>query len=87
MVFALAKNGPFARRWKHGKIAPAEVPALARMLEEEGAYAYTLETAGRLTEQALGSLRQAVAQSQTACPNDASLALEELTRTLLNRKS
>ena len=51
------------------------------MLEEEGAHAYTLETAERLTAKALSDLQQA------ACGNDAADALFELTQSLLKRKN
>jgi len=87
VLHALASGGPFARRWMQGKITPDEVPALARMLEEEGAYAYTLETAGRLTDQAMNALQRAVAHSRSACASEASRVLEELTRALLKRKN
>ncbi len=86
VLYALSKEGPFARRWLQGKITPDEVPVLASMLEEEGAYAYSLETAGRLTVQAERALQEAVALSRTACPSDASRALEALTGALLKRK-
>ncbi len=86
VLHALAKDGPFARRWLQGKITPEEVPTLARMLEEEGAYAYTLEAAERLTAQAERALQEAVVRSRTACAGDASRALEELTGALLKRK-
>ena len=81
VLYGLSKNGAFARRWMAGKIAPEEVPAVAQLLREEGAHAYTRETAGRLTEQSLDALRQAV------CPGSASQALEELTHLLLERNN
>ncbi len=87
VVYALARQGAFARRWEQGIITAEEVPHLAQMLEQEGAYAYTLETAERLTAQAMTALEKAVAHSQTACASDASRALEELTHMLLKRKN
>lgn len=87
VLYALSQNGPFARRWNQGQIASTEVPALARMMEEEGAYAYTLETAERLTAQAMDALQQAVALSRSACASDASRALEDLSHALLKRKN
>ena len=87
VVYALARQGAFARRWEQGIITAEEVPHLAQMLEQEGAYAYTLETAERLTAQAMTALEKAVAHSQAACASDASRALEELTHMLLKRKN
>jgi geranylgeranyl diphosphate synthase, type I len=81
VLYALSQNGTFARRWKEGKISPDEVPGLAKLLQEEGAETYTLETAERLTAQALHALERA------ACENDASKALQELTHLLLKRKN
>lgn len=85
VISALEKNGSFARRWSKGSILPAEVAALARMLEEEGAHQITLDTADRLTGQALRALCQAVGEDKCA-ENPAYLALQELTRSLLSRK-
>jgi geranylgeranyl diphosphate synthase, type I len=81
ILYALTQNGAFTRRWKQGTISPEEVPALASLLEEEGAYAYTLETAEHLTSKALDSLKQA------ACDNQAAEALKDLTHLLLKRKN
>ncbi len=86
VLHALAQDGPFARRWMQGKITAEEAPDLARMLDEEGASAYTLETAGRLTGQAVDALQTAVQHSRLGCASDASRALEALTDQLLNRK-
>jgi geranylgeranyl diphosphate synthase, type I len=81
VLYALSLDGPFSRRWKEGSITAQEVPALARMLQDEGAEAYTLETAERLTDQALSALQRA------ACDNEASQSLHDLTLSLLKRKS
>ncbi len=86
VVYALAKNGNFSRRWRQGNITTDEVLDLAHMLEQEGAYTYTLEAAERLTAQAMAALQKAVASSLTASAGDASRALEELSHVLLKRK-
>lgn len=81
VLFAIAQKGPFARRWTQGDILPEEVPHLADMLRAEGAYTYTLETAERLTDQALEALnRAAVAQPDLQ-------SIHELTHNLLRRKN
>lgn len=81
VLYAIGRGGRFARRWAQGPILPDEVPDLARLLEEEGAYSYTLETAQRLTDKAHLALQQA------ACENAAGEALVELTHMLLRRKN
>lgn len=82
VVYALTKTGPFAQRWARGPILANEVAEVVGMLEAEGAETHTLETASRLTNQAMQALCQAVGERG----NDASLALEALTRALLERK-
>jgi geranylgeranyl diphosphate synthase type I len=86
VLYGLAKNGPFAVRWMQGSIQPEEVAKIARMLEDEGAYAATLETAARLTEQSLQALEKATGVTRE-CAADAALALYELTDALLRRKN
>lgn len=81
VLYALSKNGPFARRWLASKISPEEAPVVAQMLDEEGAQAYTLDTASRLTDQSLNALKLA------ACQEGALQAIEELTHALLKRKN
>ena len=83
----LSLQGPFAQRWLQGNITAADVPALARMLDEEGVQAYTLETAERLTAQALSSLKKATGDQPAQCQAEAAQALEELTNLLLRRKN
>jgi geranylgeranyl diphosphate synthase type I len=78
VLFGLSKNGPFARRWREGRVDPGEIPTLARQLETEGAQAYTLEIAESLTFKALEALEQAAVDPA---------ALTELTHVLLKRKS
>lgn len=87
VLHGLSLGGPFARRWLQGNITAADVPALAQMLEAEGANTYTLETAGRLTDQALTALRKAVGDRPATGQADAAQALEELTSMLLRRKN
>ena len=81
VLYGLAQAGAFARRWVQGGIAPEEVPQLADMLQEEGAYAFTLETAERLTQQAMDALGQA-----GVGPDDKQ-TIQELTDLLLRRKN
>jgi geranylgeranyl diphosphate synthase type I len=82
VLYALSRQEAFSRRWLEGSIRPEEVPGLARMLDEEGAQAATLETAERLTGQSMESLCRAAGGT-----GDAALALQELTRALLARKN
>ena len=81
VLHGLAQDGPFSRRWLQGDIAPEEVPALARMLEDAGADQQTLATAERLTGEALAALHEA------ALENSAATALTDLTHQLLKRKN
>jgi geranylgeranyl diphosphate synthase type I len=59
VLFGLEKNGDFAKRWKFEQIRSEDVPLLAKLLEDEGARAYTQETADRFTKQALQDLEKA----------------------------
>lgn len=81
VLYALSKDGLFARRWWQGPVKPEEAPALAELLKEEGAYDFTLQTAAQLTDRAMGALKSASGE------NDAALVLEELSRQLLSRKN
>jgi geranylgeranyl diphosphate synthase type I len=78
VLFALAKNGTFARRWAQAPIQPQDVPGVVRLLEAEGAQEFTLAEAERLTGRALDAL-------QRAAPVQAD-PLRELTGVLLTRK-
>jgi geranylgeranyl diphosphate synthase, type I len=81
VLFGLNQKGRFASRWVEDKaIQPAEVPLLAGYLEQEGAKAYTQETADRLTQEARAALGEAAKE------NEALLALQELSNQLLKRK-
>lgn len=84
VLYALSKDGPFERRWMQGSILPEEVCSLIQMLDECGAGAYTLETAERLTDQAVQALEAAAPQGSAG--SDAAKALHELTQALLRRK-
>ena len=81
VLYGLAKNGPFARRWVEGPIHPEEVGSLANQLAGEGARLYTQEAADQMTDLALQSLRAANPQGE------AGDALFELANKLLNRQA
>jgi geranylgeranyl diphosphate synthase, type I len=80
VLYALSRNGKFARRWMDGPILGNEANEVVRFLEEEGAEEFTLEKANELTRQALDALKRAV-------PDEShSAELRELTEYLLKRK-
>jgi geranylgeranyl diphosphate synthase type I len=79
VLFGLSIGGRFAARWRQGPISVAEVPSLAEVLMEEGAYAYTQSKADELTEAAVKSLRAA------GPVGAASEALERMAGSLLKR--
>ncbi len=79
VLYGISQNKEFARRWVSGSIRPDEVTALAKMLVDEGAQAYTDATADRLTGEALVAL-------DAACDrNEAAAALYELANQLMRR--
>lgn len=80
VVFGLAHNGEFARRWRAGKTRPEDVQSMAELLSDEGAQAYTVERVETFTKQAIDLLSEAIQ------PNQFGNALIELTYQLLNRK-
>ncbi|MBE9523743.1 MAG: polyprenyl synthetase family protein [Chloroflexi bacterium] len=80
ILYALGQQGMFAKRWHQGPIQPEEVPTLAALLETEGARAYTINEASRLTKQALTALAQANPQGE------AGQALTALANQLLRRE-
>jgi len=80
VLYGLSKSGLFAERWSKGRIKPDEAFEMARILADEGASIFTLQSAERLTKQAMNSLDKA------ADDNEASRALRELTHMLLKRK-
>jgi geranylgeranyl diphosphate synthase type I len=79
VLYGLEKAGAFSRRWQEGPVRPAEVQGLADQLASEGAYDFTLETAGELTERAREALKA------SALEGEAGDALSELLELLLNR--
>ncbi len=81
VLFGLSKGGPFARRWAEGPVRPEEVAGLAEQLSAEGARLFTQETADRMTDLALQSLRMADPQGE------AGEVLFELANKLLNREA
>jgi geranylgeranyl diphosphate synthase, type I len=80
VLFALEKNGGFAKRWKQGPIKADEVKEVATLLESEGAKDYALEMSQQETGKALSFLEQANPQGE------AGAALLELANMLLKRK-
>jgi geranylgeranyl diphosphate synthase type I len=59
VLFALEKDGEFAKRWRQGPISADEVGAIADLLEKEGGKAYAESMSEAETEKALGYLQQA----------------------------
>lgn len=80
VLFALEKNGEFAKRWKEGPILADEVGAVAALLEKEGGKAYAEKMSEELTQKALEYLKQADPQGEAG---DAILGLANM---LLKRK-
>jgi geranylgeranyl diphosphate synthase type I len=80
VLYGLAQNGEFARRWLSGPISPEEVPEYAKCLEMEGARDYTQNEANRLTDAALQALEHAQPQG------NAGMALNQLAHQLLRRE-
>ena len=81
VLYGLGLRGAFAERWEGGQILAEEVASLAAQLKAEGAFDYTEEAVGRLTNQALRSLENAAPQG------DAGRALYALADKLLSRQS
>ncbi|NWF63797.1 MAG: polyprenyl synthetase family protein, partial [Chloroflexi bacterium] len=80
VLFALEKNGEFARRWRQGAILQEEVGAMAALLEKEGGKEYADKMSIKLTEEALEYLEQANPQGE------AGEAMRGLANMLLKRK-
>jgi geranylgeranyl diphosphate synthase type I len=80
VIYGLGKKGLFSQLWAVGHIHPEEVTNLADQLAAEGARLYTQETADRMTDMALQSLRMASPQGE------AGEALFELVNKLLFRE-
>jgi len=79
VLYALSREPRFAERWLAAPVKPDEVPALANLLKQAGAYDYATLECARLTEQALAALQDANPRG------DAGQALSELARQLLGR--
>jgi geranylgeranyl diphosphate synthase type I len=80
VLFALEKNGEFAKRWKAG-VTPENVDEIAALLEAEGGRAFTRQQAEKLTNEAIEAL-------QTAKPDaEAGAALLELAEELGRRET
>ncbi|MFN8398821.1 MAG: polyprenyl synthetase family protein [Anaerolineales bacterium] len=80
VLYALEKNGEFAKRWKQGPIKQDEVSQVAALLENEGGKAYAEQMSEELTQKALGYLQQADPQGE------AGEAILGLANMLLKRK-
>lgn len=61
VLYALQKEGEFARGWRAG-VTAANVDALAEQLEAEGARQFTTEQAEKLTQEAIDALHAAKPQ-------------------------
>lgn len=81
VLFGLQNSQEFSDRWKKGSITIQEVPSLADLLAEAGAFQYTQETADKMTNLAFQSLRIADPQGE------AGDELFTMVSTLLNRDS
>jgi geranylgeranyl diphosphate synthase, type I len=81
VLYGLAQEGVFARRWAKGPIVSNEVETLSEQLAAEGAKLYTQEAADQMLDLALQSLRAAEPQGE------AGEALFELARMLSSRKA
>lgn len=80
VVYALARDGAFARRWLAGPLSSDEIPYYVQLLRDEGAQQYTEDKAAEYTQKAL------LALESTHCRDDATQALKVLTQSLLGRK-
>jgi len=81
VLFGVAKNGLFARRWAKGPVRIDEVAYLSEQLAAEGARLYTEEIADQMTDLALQTLRVADPQGE------AGKEMFELVKLLLNRET
>lgn len=79
VVYALSKNGAFARRWLSGPISGDEIAQIAALLRDEGAEEFTLAQVDRLTAKALHALDNAIVDPS------AGQALKEMAQKLLQR--
>lgn len=80
VLFGLEQQGEFARRWLAGPIHVDDVPAVAGLLKNSGAYDYARQKAEELTAEALQALQDARPEAE------AGEAVAELAQQLLGRK-
>ena len=81
VLYGIGRSGAFSRRWAQSPVRPGEAAGVAQMLKDEGAYAYCVQEAERLTDLALSALK-------AAAPGGApGKALTELASQLLERRS
>jgi geranylgeranyl diphosphate synthase, type I len=80
ILFGVAQNGTFAKRWKAGKILQSEVSQIAKQLEVEGAKEYAQKVAEEETQKAMQFLEQAEPVGE------AGEAIFQLANQLLKRK-
>lgn len=59
VLFALEKNGEFAKRWKNPPIKPEEVTEIANLLDKEGAKEYAETISAQETQKAMSYAEQA----------------------------
>jgi geranylgeranyl diphosphate synthase type I len=80
VLYGLAQKKAFYQAWTAGPAAGEDIPALAGLLESEGARAYAQSAADRVTDLALAALEKAHLQQP------AGRMLEELAHQLLQRQ-
>lgn len=80
ILYALGKNGKFAKRWAQGPITISEVKTVAGMLEDEGGKKYAQEISKMETQKALEYLDKANPRGE------AGEAIRQLANMLLKRK-
>jgi geranylgeranyl diphosphate synthase, type I len=81
ILYGIAQNQQFAQHWRQG-FTQDDLPALAQLLEQEGAQDYTLAQADDLTKQALAMLDDLVPSD-----NPMRALLTELATTLTRRSA
>lgn len=81
VVYGLGRTGEFARHWRDAGYRATHASLLRDLLEREGARAYATRHAGRLTKEAVATLRALRPRGA------AGAALEELSMQLMARKA
>ncbi len=79
VLYGMDREPRFAERWLEAPLQPEEVPGVAQLLKDAGAYDYAMQECRRLTTEALAALAAAKPRG------DAGAALAELTQQLLGR--